>query len=282
MKRTTLEGFREELLRTGGYVSAPERMAAKPRKPGWWTTLTFTWSVFRVFPMCSIWEAMGRLSQDKWAEFCFGTLTKAEALGVPVTMEGWEGMAAHKGPVVYVSNHMSTLETIMLPFVLQTFGPFNTVVKNSLSHLPFLEKAAAHMGLVPVGRKNPREDLMRILEAGRERVGRGESFLIFAQGTRKPVFAKAGWSSIGAKLAEKCGVPLVPVAVKTDIQPTRPEGKGWAKDFGTVDTTKDIRVACGPLLTGKARETHGASFEWLKAKLDSWGLPTDGGEGAAE
>ena len=120
---------------------------------------------------------------------------------------------------MYLANHMSTLETVMLPFVLLTYGPIGTVVKQSLSHLPFLTRAAAHMGLVPIGRKSPREDLMTIFDAGVKRIKEGNSFLIFAQGTRQRVFARKGWSSIGTKLAEKAGVPVIPIAVKTDCEP---------------------------------------------------------------
>ncbi len=276
MKRTTLEMFREELLRTGRYETPSERMASKPRTPSWWTTFSFSWSVFSVFPRCAVSENLRMLNTDKWAHFCFVSLQKAEAFGTKVTFDGWEKRRDYKGPVIYLCNHMSTLETILLPFTLLTFEPFNVVVKASLSHLPGLERAAAHMGLVPIGRKSPREDLMTIFKVGCERIAQGISFLIFAQGTRQPVFARKGWSSIGAKLAEKAGIPVMPIAVKTDIQPTRPDGKGWLKDFGTVDPSKDIRVRCGPVLTGTSREMNTASFDWIKAQLDEWGLPTEG------
>jgi 1-acyl-sn-glycerol-3-phosphate acyltransferase len=268
--------FREELLRTGRYETPSERMASKPRTPSWWTTFSFSWSVFSVFPRCAVSENLRMLNTDKWAHFCFVSLQKAEAFGTKVTFDGWEKRRDYKGPVIYLCNHMSTLETILLPFTLLTFEPFNVVVKASLSHLPGLERAAAHMGLVPIGRKSPREDLMTIFKVGCERIAQGISFLIFAQGTRQPVFARKGWSSIGAKLAEKAGIPVMPIAVKTDIQPTRPDGKGWLKDFGTVDPSKDIRVRCGPVLTGTSREMNTASFDWIKAQLDEWGLPTEG------
>ena len=276
MKRTTLEMFREELLRTGRYETPSERMASKPRTPSWWTTFSFSWSVFSVFPRCAVSENLRMLNTDKWAHFCFVSLQKAEAFGTKVAFDGWEKRRDYKGPVVYLCNHMSTLETILLPFTLLTFGPFNVVVKASLSHLPGLERAADHMGLIPIGRTSPREDLMTIFRVGGERIAQGISVLIFAQGTRQPVFARKGWSSIGAKLAEKAGVPAMPIAVKTDIQPTRPDGKGWLKDFGTVDPSKDIRVRCGPVLTGTSREMHAASFDWIKTQLDEWGLPTEG------
>ena len=276
MKRTTLEMFREELLRTGAYETPPERMAPKPRAPGWWTTTSFSWSVFSVFPRCAISENLRMLTTDKWAHYCFAALRKAEAFGTKVTADGWENRRDYEGPVVYLCNHLSTLETILLPFVLLTFGPFNVVVKASLSHLPALERAAEHMGLVPIGRTSPREDLMTIFRVGGERIAKGISFLIFAQGRRQPVFERKGWSSIGAKLAEKAGVPVMPIAVKTDIQPTRPNGKGWFKDFGTVDPSKDIRLRCGPVQKGTSREMHAASFDWIKAQLDEWNMPTEG------
>ncbi len=268
--------FREELLRTGGYRTAPDRKAPVPRKKGWMTTLGFTWSVFSVFPKCAVSEALRRLDTDKWAHYCFASLQKAEKYGTDVLMDGWENRKNYDGPVVYLANHMSTLETVMLPFVLLTYGPIGTVVKQSLSHLPFLTRAAAHMGLIPIGRTSPREDLMTIFNVGCERIAKGISIHIYAQGTRQPVFARKGWSSIGTKLAEKAGVPVVPIAVKTDIEPTRPGAKGWFKDFGTVDPSKTIRISCGPVLTGKSKETQQASFDWIKSRLDEWGMPTEG------
>ena len=276
MKQTTLEMFREELLRTGGYQTPPERKAPVPRKKGRLTTLGFTWSVFSVFPCCAVSEALRRLTTDKWAHYCFASLQKAEKYGTDVILDGWDNRKNHNGPVVYLANHMSTLETVMMPFVLLAYGPIGTVVKQSLSHLPFLTRAAAHMGLIPIGRKSPREDLMTIFNVCGERIKNGTSIIIYAQGTRQPVFSRKSWGSIGTKLAEKSGVPVVPIAVKTDIQPTRPDGKGWFKDFGPVDPSKTIRLSCGPVLTGKSKEMQQASFEWIKSRLDEWGMPTEG------
>ena len=65
MKVTTLEMFREELLRTGAYHTPPERKAPRPRAKSWWTTLAFTWGPFSVFPKCAIYEALGWLNTDK-------------------------------------------------------------------------------------------------------------------------------------------------------------------------------------------------------------------------
>ena len=271
----SLEEFRESIVARGFYRSSRRTLADRPRKPGWWTTFSFSWSVFVVFPFCAIREFFRSLTTEIWARQCFKTVQKAEKFGIPVSLDGWENRANHKGPVVYLANHMSTLETIMLPPVLLTFGPFNIFVKASLSHLPCLEKAAAHMGLIPLSRKSPREDLMQVFTRGVEQIKAGHSILIFPQGSREQVFSRKAYSSIGAKLAEKAGVPVVPIALKTDCEPTRPGGKGWFKDFGPVDPSKDVRIRCGAPIVGKARDVHEKVFAWIKAQLDEWGLPTD-------
>ena len=198
-------------------------------------------------------------------------------------VRNWKGLFSD-GPVMYLCNHMSTIETILLPPILSAFGPFSYVAKASLAHLPFLAKAAEHMRMVPVTRKSPREDLMTVLNIGQERIkggdsflifpqgtredlvnmlkigteriGRGDSFLIFPQGTRQEVFSRKVYSSIGAKLAEKAGCPVVPIVVDTRCQLTRRTGMlaKVFKDFGPLDTSKDIRVAAGPVIpTGKAK-----------------------------
>ena len=276
MRQVTLEDFRAALLDKGSYVSSPETLAPVPRPKGRWTTFSFNWSMFFVFPYCAVREFFRSLTTKLWGLCCFKTFQKAEKFGIKVTADGWENRKDYKGPVVYLANHMSTLETIMLPPILLTYGPFNVFVKASLSRLPALKRAAVHMGLIPLGRKSPREDLMQVFNEGVARIREGNSVLIFPQGSRERVFSRKIYSSIGAKLAEKAGVPVIPIAVKTDCSPTRPDGKGWLKDFGTVDPSKEIRLRCGPPITGSSKEMHQKVFDWIKAQLEEWGLPTEG------
>jgi len=276
MRQVTLEDFRAALLEKGSYVSSPETLAPIPRPKGRWTTFSFNWSMFFVFPYCAVREFFRSLTTKLWGLCCFRTYQKAEKFGIKVTVDGWENRKDYKGPVVYLANHMSTLETIMLPPILLTYGPFNVFVKASLSRLPALKRAAVHMGLIPLGRKSPREDLMQVFNEGVARIREGNSVLIFPQGSRERVFSRKIYSSIGAKLAEKAGVPVIPIAVKTDCSPTRPDGKGWLKDFGTVDPSKEIRLRCGPPITGSSKEMHQKVFDWIKAQLEEWGLPTEG------
>lgn len=278
MERTSLAEFREELLRTGGYVTPAGRKAPRPAAPGALSTLRFSLGVARVFPMCAILQPLGRLTVDRWAELCFSSVTTPEALGMDVLVEGFGNMAARSGPVVFLCNHMSTVETLLLPPILLSYGPFSYVAKESLSRLPLLATVAARTGMVPVGRKSPREDLVKILKTGTERIGAGQNFLIFPQGTREKVFSRRVYSSIGAKLAEKAGCEVVPIVVDTRCQPTRERGvlKKVFRDFGPVDTSRPIRCCCGPVIpAGRSRVIHEAAFEWMAGKLEEWGLPVE-------
>ncbi len=278
MKTTKIEDFRASLAATGSYETDPACLAPKRAKPGALTTLRFSLGVSKVFPCCAVMQPAGMLTIDEWARLCFSSVTVAEGLGMKVSVRGFGNMKARKGPAVVLCNHMSTMETIMLPPILLCYGPLSYVAKASLAHLPFLEKAAARTGMVPIGRKSPREDLMNMFKIGVERISGGSNFLIFPQGTRQKVFSRKVFSSIGAKLAEKAGCEIVPMVVDTRCQPTREKGmlKRFFKDFGPVDTSYDIKCECGPAVpAGKSKEMHERTFDWMASKLEEWGLPVE-------
>ena len=280
MAKTKYSDFKAEVLSTGGYRTHAENRAPKRMKPCALATFLQAYSVLRSFFLCAVYEAIGRLTFKRWTEdFCFGTVTIPESrLGMNVILEGFAERAAYKGPVLYLCNHLSSTETILLPSVFSCFGTFSYVAKESLSRLPFLGEAARHMRMVPVGRVSPREDLMTVLKVGVERIQGGDSFLIFPQGTRDRVFSRRKYSSIGAKLAERAGCPVVPLVVDTRSQTRRDSGflSKLFRDFGPTDTSRDIRVACGPVIpAGKAKDLHEQAFDWMAGKLEEWGMPTE-------
>ena len=285
MKTTTLEMFREELLKDGTYETPPERRAPKRRPMGWWTTVSFTWGPFSVFPKCAIYEALGILNTDRWAHFCFRAAQKAEQFGMKITLDGWKNRTAHDGPVVYLCNHMSTLETMALPPMLIPFGKISIILKKSIDQIPLIGSAMRTGGDIAVTRTNPREDLKTVFREGCDRISRGYSIVIFPQGTRSAVFDRRHFSSLGVKLAEKAQVPVVPIACQTDFLA---KGKpGLFEDFGAVDPSKPIRFACGPVLPSGlgAKAMQEQSIEFIVGKLTEWGLPVKqldgtGGEAA--
>ena len=207
-----------------------------------------------------------------WIESSVDTITSIEKSGVSVSIEGLQYIRAVDGPCVFIGNHMSTLETFALPSIIQPFKDVTFVVKESLLKYPFFGAVLASRDPIVVGRTNPRQDLTAVLEGGKERLDSGRSIIVFPQSTRSSSFDLNYFNSIGVKLARRAGVPVVPIAIKTDA---------WAmgrflKDFGPVDTTKDVHFRFGPSLkvTGNGKKEHDEVCTFISAALQEWGVET--------
>jgi len=260
-------------LRTTGHYETPP--AARPARPARKSVL-HSIRCAKVIALdiiwrCSWWNLCGRLNEESWARACMASVNFAEALGAVITLEGFGQRAAHEGAVVYVANHMSTFETMVLPAILVPFGNLAIVLKKSLADIPVVGKAALTVGCIAVTRKNVRDDLRAVLEQGTLKLANGQSVLIFPQGTRQSVFDAKRFNSLGAKLAERANVPLVPIAVQTDFQET---GK-WVRDFGPVDPSRPVRFTCGPVLPPGlgTKKMHEQSVAFIAGQLAAWGLP---------
>jgi 1-acyl-sn-glycerol-3-phosphate acyltransferase len=264
--------LQSSLRATGRYETPPE---ARPRRIARKSTLHSIRCAkvvaLDVIGRCSWQNLRGRFNYEEWAAACMASVNFAESLGSVVTMEGFGQRAAHPGPVVYVSNHMSTFETVLYPTVLTAFGKLSIILKKSLADIPVVGAAARAVGCIAVTRKNAREDLATVLEQGAQRLTDGLSVLLFPQGTRQSVFENTRVNSLGAKLASRAGVPLVPIAAQTDFMGT---GR-WIRDFGPVDPSRPVRFACGPLLPPElgAKKMHEQSVAFIADRLAAWGLP---------
>ncbi|GAB4262209.1 lysophospholipid acyltransferase family protein [Deferrisoma sp.] len=220
----------------------------------------------------SRWE-VGRGVYDgaRWARSSEDIVRALEWVGVRITIEGMGVLRRFEGPAVFVANHMSTLETFVLPALIQPVKPVTFVVKDTLLRYPWFGPILASRDPIAVGRKNPREDLVRVLEEGRDRLGRGMSIVVFPQTTRSDALRLDRFNTIGAKLAARSGVPLVPVALRTDAWGT---GRRF-KDFGPVRPNLPVRFRFGdPLAPGpRGTEAHAACVAFLRETLTEWGVP---------
>ncbi|MDD4702666.1 MAG: lysophospholipid acyltransferase family protein, partial [Desulfovibrio sp.] len=121
---------------------------------------------------------------------------------------------------------------------------------------------------IVVGRANPREDLTAVIEGGLERLSKGISIIVFPQSTRSLVFDQSHFNSIGVKLARKAGVPVVPVALKTDAW-----GQGKkVKELGPVKPGMPVRYSFAkPMyIQGQGKEEHAAICQHIASHLESW------------
>jgi len=197
----------------------------------------------------------------------------AEAAGARFHIEGLDGLAALKPPVVFVANHMSTFETFTLPGLLLPYTPLSFVVKESLVRMPLFGPVMRATQPVVVTRKDPRRDLRTVLTEGVEQLHAGTSICLFPQTTRSAVFRTGQFNTLGAKLAARAGVPVVPIALKTDFWGTG----GIVRDFGPIRPEKEVHFAFGPALdtTGKGRQVQAELLAFLTEHLEAWGTPCE-------
>lgn len=211
----------------------------------------------------------GKYENADWCWSSLGSLRALEHVGVTVSIEGTEHFTSLNEPCVFIANHMSTLETFVLPVLVSPYRNATFVVKESLMHYPFFGRLLGARNPITVGRDNPREDLKAVLEGGEERLKAGTSIIIFPQTTRTPALDPESFNSIGVKLAKKAGVPVIPIALKTDAW-----GNGkYLKDFGRIDPAKTVHFAFGRPLRVKDRgnEEHQAIIRFITEKLKEWG-----------
>ncbi|MEW5745352.1 MAG: lysophospholipid acyltransferase family protein [Nitrospirota bacterium] len=210
----------------------------------------------------------GQYKTPEWAESSRAILDALEASGVVFEITGAGHVAGLAEPCVFIANHMSTLETFVLPCIIAPFREVTFVVKQSLIDYPVFRHVMRSRDPVVVGRTNPREDLKAVLEGGTERLHAGRSVIIFPQTTRTADFDAAAFNTIGIKLARKADVPAVPIALKTDAW-----GNGkHIRDFGRIDPSKKVWFSFGEPLRVADRGTgeHQAIIAFIESRLREW------------
>jgi 1-acyl-sn-glycerol-3-phosphate acyltransferase len=166
------------------------------------------------------------------------------------------------------------VETLILPGIALAFGDVNFVVKEELRHYPVLGSIFRALGMIAVSRKNPREDFKAVLREGHNFISNGGSIIIFPQATRSMEFDVQAFNTLGVKLASRAGVPVVPVAIKTDFH-----GNGkWVKDMGPINPQKSLYFKFGdPLpVSGKNKEVHQQVVKFITQNLSAWGVKIKG------
>lgn len=265
---TTAE-LQQQLLATGEYHTPPDRLPPR-RKNGICTSIRFNSSLLYAMLQCSRSAKRGTFTNEAWAHWGGYIQWVVEKFGTELSYEGFENRNAHKGPVVYVANHMSLFETFVLPATLLAYDELVIVLKESLLRTPIMGVAFRTKKTIPLGRENPREDLRKVMDDGTRYLREGHSVILFPQGRRSAVFDTAKFNSMGVKLALSAGVPVVPIALQCGFLGV---GK-YTKDFGPVDTAKNVRFACGPVLTPTketSKSVHEACIAFIADTLERWG-----------
>ncbi len=240
--------------------------------PDRWLGRSDTWfyaNLFAIVIRANRIARAGNYDNRRWAGSSFDTIRLVERCGGQVTIAGALALAEAKGPAVIVANHMSMAETFILPGLVLAFRGVSFVVKESLLHYPAFGAVLRACNPISVTRENPREDLKAVFTQGQAALEAGRSVVVFPQATRAPYFAPALFNTLGVKLAARAGVPVVPLALKTDFQGT---GR-IIKDFGPIDRRQAMHYHFGAPIDprGREKETHAQVVAFIRERMTAWG-----------
>jgi 1-acyl-sn-glycerol-3-phosphate acyltransferase len=214
-------------------------------------------------------EAIRKIYDTRaWTDSSFEIFKFIETTGGKFRITGMENITRSAGPVLFISNHMSTLETMIFPCLIGPHKEVTFVVKESLVKHPLFGDVMRSRNPIVVGRTDARKDLGAVMNGGSDLLGNGISIIIFPQSTRSLNFKPEEFNSLGVKLAKKTGVDVVPVAIKTDFW-----GNGkWIKELGPLDSSKLIHIRFGEpfRVSGNGKEENQRIIDFIKSSLDEW------------
>jgi 1-acyl-sn-glycerol-3-phosphate acyltransferase len=211
----------------------------------------------------------GEYDDEAWAASSFDSLKIVERCGGKVHITGFDNIRNLKKPVVFIANHIGTMETVVLPVLIAPFMKVTFVVKEKLVKGPVFGPVMRSRNPITVGRTDPRQDLDAVLNGGKKLLDEGTSIIIFPQSTRREVFRRSQFNSLGIKLAIHAGVDVVPVALKTDFWSNGKRHTG----FGPLRRKLPIYFSFGPPLTpvGRGKSEHQKVVEFIEGHLREWG-----------
>jgi 1-acyl-sn-glycerol-3-phosphate acyltransferase len=203
-----------------------------------------------------------------WADSSYYIFRFIENAGGRFHITGMDNISKESDPVVFIGNHMSTLETMILPCLIAPRREVTFVVKESLVRHPLFGHVMRSRDPIVVGRTDPRKDLEEVMTKGPELLSRGTSIVIFPQSTRSSEFKPEEFNSLGIKLARKTGAKVIPVALKTDFW-----GQGKVvKELGPLDSSKIIYFKFGEPFQVKSggRDDNQRVIDFIQSSLNEW------------
>jgi 1-acyl-sn-glycerol-3-phosphate acyltransferase len=211
----------------------------------------------------------GTYDTKAWADSSIYIFRFIEKAGGMYRISGMENISKDSGPVIFIGNHMSTLETMVLPGIIAPHREVTFVVKQSLVSHPLFGHVMRSRDPIVVGRTDPRKDFEEVMTKGMELLSKGTSIIIFPQSTRSVEFRPEEFNSLGVKLARKAGVNVVPFALKTDFW-----GQGkLIKEIGPLDSKKIIYFKFGESfpVTGSGKSENQRIIDFIQEALKEWG-----------
>ncbi len=199
--------------------------------------------------------------RKRWAR------TVLRHLGVRILREG--PLPAPEGPALYVGNHRSYLDPIVVLHDVEALP----VAKAEVASWPLIGFAARATGIMYVKRESKRSRFGTLM-AIRQTLQEGHSVLLYPEGTTHLDPHTMPFRAGAFRVAAELGVPVVPVAIDYPDP-----ANAWVGDatflphFLQAFAKKylEVRIAYGPpLVHDDARQLVARTREWIDGRLKEW------------
>lgn len=193
-------------------------------------------------------------------------------------VEGLEHLDGLAGPVVFVANHASHLDTPTILRALPRAWRLRTAVAAAADYF-YVDRrlaltVALAFGTVPLERKGggALDGSMRLIG---ELIAERRSLLLYAEGTRSRDGVVARLRPGAAVLAAQHGLPIVPICV-TGTHATMPTGRGWMRRAPGrgLGRRRPIEIRFGAPLVPAAGEHRKDVMERVRAFYAASGAAT--------
>lgn len=170
------------------------------------------------------------------------------------TIEGLENMLDH--PSIIISSHQSVWETLLIQLIAK---PQVWVLKQELLRIPIFSIGLAMLEPIVLDRSMAARSLRKMVREGCEQLAKGRWVVVFPEGTRTSVGEEKKYLPGVGLLAEKSGVPIIPIAHNA--------GYFWPRNT-LIKRPGVIQVVIGPAIYPAAGKTAtmitAEAEEWIK------------------
>lgn len=158
------------------------------------------------------------------------------------------------GPVILMSKHQSTWETLFYPVWMPRELCY--VFKRELLFLPFFGWGIGLLDMIHIDRSRGRDALEQVIEQGTRKLAEGRWIMLFPEGTRTRAGSQGRYKLGGARLAVGTATAVVPIAVNS--------GECWPRRALVLHPGL-ITVSIGPVIPSACK-----SAEQLNLEIEGW------------
>jgi 1-acyl-sn-glycerol-3-phosphate acyltransferase len=169
-------------------------------------------------------------------------------LGVTYKIEGREHIPA--GPVIYMGNHLTAWESVMMTVLVPHV---NMVTKRAAMSIPVFGWGLKHAPMTPIDPETPGKNIRRLLKEGKASIREGRSMVIFPEGSRVPIGETRPYARGFEILYKHCGVPVVPFVTDSGLH--------WPSGYATKPPAVITLRFLPPIEAGKDPNEFAAELE---------------------